>query len=269
MSAPLEVRREEPARKERGILFSAPMVLKLPSGEKTQTRRMVKQPGLMLDGAGHPFTLRWDGEEQINWRRDVSCPHGVPGDLLWVRETWGYRGNSWTNKRPEERLYTIEYQADGASQEFRFGMDEPPCLPKQKPAGPIPDGADEFEARMERSEYLTRYWRQWRPSIHMPKWAARIWLEITGVRVERLQDISEEDAKAEGVHQFPDTGRWKDYVPERGAPLLSHATARDSFFSLWEAINGTASLAANPWVWALTFRRVESPSLSVHQEGTP
>lgn len=73
--------------RERPILFSAPMVRAILGGRKTQTRRVMKPQHFQLDGGGRPFTQLWDDEEQINWRRDMRCPYGVPGDRLWVRET--------------------------------------------------------------------------------------------------------------------------------------------------------------------------------------
>jgi hypothetical protein len=74
--------------KERGILFSKPMILALLAGRKTQTRRLVKDQSILVDGGGQPFTQRWDKGEEVNWRTDVRCPYGVPGDRLWVRETF-------------------------------------------------------------------------------------------------------------------------------------------------------------------------------------
>ena len=103
---------------------------------------------------------------------------------------------------------------------------------------------------------------KWRPSIHMPRWASRITLEVTGVRVERLQDISEADARAEGAQVVP-------FYPDDGFPLsdgwthvgddgkcVLYTSARDSFRALWESINGADSWASNPWVWVVSFKRV-------------
>lgn len=97
---------------------------------------------------------------------------------------------------------------------------------------------------------------KWTPSIHMKKMYARIWLEIVSVRVERVQDISEADAKAEGVLllQIDSSGEvWKDYLGN----VIGHKTAKESFRSLWQSINGAESWEANPWVWAIEFKRVE------------
>ena len=93
---------------------------------------------------------------------------------------------------------------------------------------------------------------KWRPSIFMPRIASRILLEITDVRVQRLQEISEEDARAEGVTDF--AGRWWD-----GSPVVCGKwnAPSEAFAALWESINGTGSWEANPWVWVITFRRLE------------
>ena len=99
----------------------------------------------------------------------------------------------------------------------------------------------------------------WRPSIHMPRWASRITLEITDIRVERLQEISEDDAKAEGVEPWVIGDGWREYgLPPDVEAAGTHPlrSARDSFASLWESINGPGSWKANPWVWVIEFRRV-------------
>lgn len=98
---------------------------------------------------------------------------------------------------------------------------------------------------------------KWRPSIHMPRWASRITLEITSVKVERLRDISEEDAEAEGVEQ-DSFGHWFDYsLPTNYREAVSSfSTASASFMSLWNSINGKGSWESNPWVWAISFRRL-------------
>lgn len=198
---------------ERPILFSGPMVRALLDGRKTQTRRIVK-----LDvPADADEVFFWSGEElrRKGWRnvsepglwarrngRDgyISfigrCPYGVPGDQLWVRETW--------------------CRADTPSG-FAYCAD-------------TPAGSDQRGMG-------------WRPSIHMPRIASRLTLEIADVRVERLQAISEADAEAEGV-QDP------SLVPILGAFWSS----RDGYARLWEHINGKGSWAANPWVWAVSFR---------------
>lgn len=238
--------------KERGIIFSAPMVRALLDGRKSQTRRVVKWPEWLpaqqIPDAVHAFSnglprcgLFEDGQPV----RSFGCPYGQPGDRLWVRETWGYRGNGWTNLRPDEREYDIHYQADDSRRRFIFPD-------KQEPAG-LPRQAQQREgqSRTNYDDALTRYWRQWRPSIFMPRWASRITLEVTGVRVERLQDISEEDAFAEGVEatEFPD--------PYRDSFAIS-TPGRAGYAQLWNSINGPDSWDANPWVWCIEFQRLEA-----------
>ncbi len=97
---------------------------------------------------------------------------------------------------------------------------------------------------------------KWKPSIHMPKSACRLFLKIKDVRVERLQDISKADAWAEGVKEIEKNEAYFDYMNEAG----SYATAKGSFFSLWKSINGEDSFDANPWVWVIEFERVEKPT---------
>lgn len=100
----------------------------------------------------------------------------------------------------------------------------------------------------------------WRPSIHMPRWASRITLEVTGVRCERLRDISEADAQAEGVERTVTGDGWRRYADPswEAVGLPPFADARSSFRSLWEHINGTGSWDANPWVWVIEFERITS-----------
>ncbi len=234
--------------KERPILFSGPMVRALLSGAKTQTRRVVKpQPehSQVYDWKGRRL---YDGEARVwcwsghvaedSWHEITEalaphCPYGQPGDRLWVRETWGVDDERMKEGIPRVRPEWVTehdpvlYRADGE------------CCAQ------IPECACGW----------TKF-RLWRPSIHMPRWASRLTLEITGVRVERVQDISEEDARAEGVEPcggfMASAGCWTNY----GSDGSSFSTARESFFSLWERINGAESLAANSWVWVVEFRRV-------------
>lgn len=217
--------------KERGIVFSGPMVRALLDGSKTQARQVV------TPGKGQ----RWLTAETIdkvrrfapskdNWwtmaagpeRRivhcghdmdgghigSIRCPHGAPGDRLWVRETW--------DRFPEGNIL---YRASGA-----HGEDSSP-----------------FE--------------HWRPSIHMPRWASRITLELAAVRVERLQEISEADAVAEGGVRYEDE-RVSGWRHDTSSDWVS-VDARYSFRRLWDSLNAKrAQWASNPFVWVLEFRRV-------------
>lgn len=222
--------------KERPILFSAPMVRALLEGRKTQTRRIVKpQPNSSLEWRG------WhDDEDVYGWypqhpllgdkgRHLVRCPYGKPGDRLWVKETW------WQVPEPSSR-------------QLRDGADTWP-----KPRGPqeqrlayAADGDDPATVR--------EWGWKLKPSIFMPRWASRITLEITEVRVQRLQDISEEDAAAEGISTSV-----VDPSPRGIAPIYpkQYVSNVDVFRDLWTMINGEGSWAANPWTWCVSFRRIE------------
>lgn len=225
--------------KERPILFSAPMVRALLDGSKTQTRRTLRvQP---FDGVYYQGDVCFDGFRTIFDSRDVPpakfsveavgggayldeefhCPQGQPGDRLWVRET----------HRPifgqTCGLIAVDYLADPREKWERLG-DAPDSLVKPT---------------------------KWIPSIHMRREYSRIMLEVVSIRVERLNDCSEADARAEGcTHYEPANhlshGGWSHdghYV---------HETALASFEKLWESINGAGSWAANPWVWVVEFKRV-------------
>ena len=206
--------------KERPILFSAPMVRAILDGRKTMTRRVIKKQPLDILPMNVPN--QWCALDE--WGEDGNkgsiraCRFGVPGDQLWVRETFGI-----FDRAGNERA--IAYKADG---------DDGPAtwveVPKDKYF------KDDYFPADER----------WRPSIHMPRWASRITLEITEVRVERLQEISVEDCQREGISDSAMGGKVQEgYVPQT------------AFSDLWDSINGKrAPWASNPWVWALTFKRV-------------
>ncbi len=185
--------------RERPILFSGPMVRALLDGRKTQTRRIKKErlPSLRSTRAS---------------RERDDCPYGVPGDRLWVRETWAVDGPLDQVRREHEDMMP--------------GLGHGPYFR----ADPVHENTG-----------LT-----WRPSIHMYRWMSRILLELTEVRVRRLQDIGEEDARAEGCEPKPGT-----YT----ADFALHGYVA-AYRDLWNDINGPGAWDANPWVWALTFRRV-------------
>jgi hypothetical protein len=200
------------AIKERPILFSAPMVRAILEGRKTVTRRAVKGPGLNFLADFTP--------EYVALPENHFCPYGKPGDRLWVRETW----------------YCDHFEV----------MRGPYLKPDDLDIGEaLDDGTLVYAA-----DGLTPYEQEqpsWKPSIHMPRWASRILMEITDVRVERLQDVTEEQAQAEGactsaVESFQAAG------VDRPAGF--------AFRDLWTSINGDDSWAANPWVWVVEFKRV-------------
>lgn len=226
------------------------MVRAILNGSKSQTRRIMKpQPGDNLRRGDFP------NKESIGWVSDLRhkygpttahfCPYGQPGDRLWGRECFyidRYGFEAGDGPLPKDEPHHIEddlyYRADG---DCCAQIAECACAEVGKP--------------------------RWRPGIHMPRWASRILVEITDVRVERLQDISEEDAIAEGIERCPIEG-WRNYLwhgdPEardrsvNGWPhqFSNYLEGRGSYSSLWERINGPGSWDANPWVWVVGFKRV-------------
>lgn len=216
--------------KERPILFSGPMVRAILDGRKTQTRRVValgtdfqpsKTPGYDWTFRGTRRGGRWSGSWQDLRDAEVLtlCPFGAPGHFLYVRETWRTL-RCYDDIKPSDMRsdLPIEYDSDKATVNW----------PKRQSS---PLGVT-------------------RPSIHMPRWASRILLEIRGVRVEKLQDITEEDARAEGV----------EVVSVADVPRNAYWTCRQDFAQLWDALNAERGYGwdANPWVWVIEFRRVGS-----------
>ncbi|HCM5335808.1 TPA: hypothetical protein M4236_004095 [Klebsiella pneumoniae] len=213
--------------KERGMIFNGEMVRAILDGRKTQTRRPVKFPvldkNLGCELAGNELAGELSAGNYLN------SAFGKPGDRVWVRETWGVvsheldedgRIQPWTPNRPATAIHEMPfgngyysghaiYAADG---DFTWGDD---------------DGYEDGRSC-------------WRPSIHMPKAASRILLEITDVRVERLRSMSQDDARAEGV------------IAASG-PMEAGLAFRE----LWDSIYGEESWKANPWVWVIEFKRVE------------
>lgn len=227
--------------KERPILFSAPMVRAILSGQKTVTRRALKvQPHIDASGnfcvGGANYGQDIYGKPVTKHFVSSNCPHGKPGDRLWVRETWGVishdfdeHGNmiNWNPDRPASPIREMRFGCGYYSGHVIYRADGEAAW-----AGDDDGGGDDRSA--------------WKPSIHMPRIASRVLLEITDVRVERLQDISEEQALAEGVMSCkqdidPDGN---DYSPQ------------ELFPGLWTMINGDGSWQSNPWVWVVEFKRV-------------
>lgn len=219
---------------EHPIIFSVEMVRAILDGRKTQTRRIIKP---------QPFGYRtcWSDDlvagdiyietDDSLWKAcesrgrnkraageltpvEVKCPYGKIGDRLWVRETWWDLGfwdkGEWFGRTASHKIgpkYASDFEPEG-------------------------------EIAKHKRNHLMCKWRK-RPSIFMPKWFARIFLEITNIRVERVQDISLEDCKAEGISNDP-TEDW-----------------RELFMELWDSLNAKRgySWQTNPWVWVITFKR--------------
>jgi len=225
--------------KERPILFSAPMVRALLDGSKTQTRRIMKrQPDYPIIIATDPHTNRYqiEGREPMTLAGMLrECPYGQTGDRLWVRETWGVISNSW-----DEAGNLCDWVPDRpatAINEMRFGQGYY--------SGHVIYAADDFCEWAGDDDGDGEPRSAWHPSIHMPRRASRILLEIVSVRVERLQDIGVEEIQAEGI-------------VTSDASIMAHgcrARVMD-FMGLWQNINGTGSWEANPWVWVIEFKRV-------------
>lgn len=219
--------------KERGMIFNGEMVRAILDGRKTQTRRiMAPQPADDIERCIFP------NPEAIGWKSSLRhkhgsttahfCHYGKPGDRIWVRETfqgplfdYDLMDSYCKDPTPFEKPEFCVYKADGV------------------PAPEFYDADDELHCC-------------WRPSIHMPRWASRILLEITDVRVERLNAISQEDAQAEGMELTGWRPTYSD--PDSGGEVM---TPYDNFAELWSSIYGEESWKANSWVWVIEFKRVE------------
>ncbi|HEJ7990195.1 TPA: morphogenetic protein [Serratia liquefaciens] len=211
--------------KERPVIFNSEMVRAILDGRKTQTRRAISDRHLhLIDvasqvGECYPLESGIDHANSQSYYRE-HCPFGQIGDRLWVRETFAAFDADW--KHP------------GKPHDLKDGPWPNVVYPAS--VAKIPDGTC-------------------RPSIHMPRWASRITLEITAVRVERLNDISQEDAQAEGMEL---TGWVPSYSNPDNAGFDETFTPYDNFAMLWESIYGEESWRANPWVWVIEFRRLEA-----------
>jgi hypothetical protein len=200
--------------KERPIIFSAPMVRAILSGAKTQTRRVMKVRCHSICEGDDGKLWPWSEDAELAEDFWHPCPFGKPGDRLWVRETWKHIEGG------------AIYDASGCT-------------------------IDAFDPEtIYRADRPNQY-GPWMSPIHMPRWASRITLEITDVRVERLKDISEADAVAEGC---------KPIRPELmldGLIVRPGRSAVEEFRLVWEQIHGGGSWEKNPWVWVIEFKKLE------------
>lgn len=208
--------------KDRPIIFNAEMVRAILDGRKTQTRRIIK-----LDherGMQNPVVRGKKGEVSYVGCRLASslCPFGQPGDRLWVRETFRVMGRATDVAR-------LMYKASE-------------CNSFTESTRTVP-----IDQCNKQSSY------NWTPSIHMPRWASRITLEITGARVERLQDISDVEAMREGIQNLTTASHAGFGIP--GVVNAQHPTR--AFQLLWESIYGADSWQANPWVWVVEFKVID------------
>ena len=213
--------------KERPILFSAPMVRAILEGRKTVTRRPLNERALKNIGygvqLGECHELPSEGPlhpNSIGYYNDF-CPFGQPGDRLYVRETFMDLRGTGVEHRPDP---------DGPLQRYAYAADTRP-------------GSHGDEARKD-------FGLKWKPSIHMPRAACRILLEITDVRVERLQDISGDQAEAEGV----DTAMCQQFLETSPSRHQCKESVIHGFAGLWKSTGGDWD--ANPWVWVVEFKQV-------------
>ncbi|WKD48244.1 hypothetical protein [Microbulbifer spongiae] len=212
--------------KERPILFNGPMVRAILEGRKTQTRRIIgskKKPvDIFIQDTqfidGKEQSLGFEDENGGWFDTEEMCPYGHKGDRLWVRETHHLSHHN-----------ALTYRADYNHNPF----DEEEC-----------------------GEDCSMVGEKWRPSIHMPRWASRIDLEITNIRVERLREVSPEDAYCEGVTREMRNGF--GYACDESEEIFNMHQSKETFRFLWESIHGEGSWDANPWVWVIEFKRVES-----------
>ncbi|QIC87544.1 hypothetical protein F0336_14275 [Serratia liquefaciens] len=234
--------------KERPLIFNGEMVRAILDGRKTQTRRVMKVQPECPD-LGIRYILESTNSNDIGkyfWSQSDACginkprskpfpcPFGQVGDRLWVREA--YQGPLFNFDQMEtyledtskfERPEFCEYRADGGRTPEYYDADD-------------------------------NLRHGWKPSIHMPRWASRILLEITAVRVERLNDISEADAINEGIDADSLAESQDNYDCIADHNMTGRPTAKGHFSDLWQSIYGEESWAANPWVWVIEFKRVEA-----------
>jgi hypothetical protein len=225
---------------QRPILMSTPMVEGTFAGRKWETRRII-DPQPIKNQEGYYYWHKQTRAKHVTWNRMTpglfkmnapsECPYGQPGDILWVRETW----------------CKVPFESGPEKGKIHY----------------------EFKSEADIAGMGNPFGEKWKPSIHLPKAAARLWLEITKVRVERLQEITEADAIAEGVEPINcfniDTHqneiRYRDY----SRPTIDHPRARlfhsaiASYRTLWEKINGVASWHDNPWVWVIAYKKIDRP----------
>jgi hypothetical protein len=236
--------------KEKPILFSAPMVRAILDGSKTQTRQVIKPIGAVdivtfLEEDDTP-----DGN--FGWCRHpcviekhITCPYGKIGDYLWVRETYSivrestdyetggeYSAENWHKDYGDPRPYLNGILRAGIKSAIYYPADGDDVCPTEMFDHIGLDGKIRWKKSIPH-----------RPAIHMPRWASRITLRITDIRVERLNDLSEEDAVSEGISDRCEDGCW--------------TSAQEKFAVLWDSIHGYGEWNTDPWVWVIEFERTK------------
>ena len=225
------------------ILFNGEMVRAILEGHKTQTRRPIDASSIAESPHGGMIFF-CKGPHHGNMVKPKYCPYGQPGDILWVRETWrAYQ------LREEEG---VQFRADGACQQLPDEMEVEELLQYQNAENYDDDPPNHGS---------------WRPSIHMPHWASRIDLRVKSVRIQRVQDITEEDAWAEGAEKGEPWDNGEGWFPKlepifnkQGKHVCDQGfeDAREWFAWNWNRIYGEDNFDdSNPWVWAIEFERVK------------
>lgn len=228
--------------RELPILFTAPMMLANLAGRKTVTRRTRNLErftergefvAMERDKKGVWFAVFRDSIPDDPSPIYVRSPYGGPGDRLWAKETWRPQiSHSCHEDACDCADVTVTYAADGKKRDFAdLSIPDEWSMPKAAQTGNV-------------------------SPLLMPRWASRFTVEVSGVRVERLQAITAMDAIAEGIERTPN-GLWRGYQPDRGPQHKSYMGPTGSFESLWTSINGDESWAANPWVWVVEYRRLK------------
>ncbi len=221
--------------KERPLLMTSENAQKCHDGTKTQTRRLVKPPpptniaGLYyrILADGRTFRGYFSGMGEPADVPEIVCPFGSIGSRLWIREAFQYVESGDGS--------VISYKGNGEDRDLRkIVYTDFECLQ--------PSGVGDLIKDFDDGEH------PWKPAIHMPRWAGRTVVEITAIRVERVQEISEEDAKAEGCEA--------GMIPFLATPGNRPASARIVFSRLWDSIHGHGAWERNEWVWVLPFKKV-------------
>lgn len=234
--------------KERPILFSGPMVRAILEGRQTQTRRIVKLANAYHDCGRHEI-MEWRNQNEVwfglyEWNTVASlrCPYGSVSERLWVRETF-------RNTIDDKSFCCIQYKSDESIRSLLCDNNgEGDCVGTKNHKEPL--------------QQIGKPGPPYKPSIHMPRWASRITLEITSVRIERLNNISEADALAEGIERrniswnhAANEYKYYGWLEKHDQWSLSPL---NSYESLWESINGPGSWAINPWVWVIEFKQISN-----------
>ncbi len=229
--------------KQRPILFSTPMVQGILQSRKLMTRRTRSLDQVNKDPNSWYFDRFGFKDEKLiaifkpiggDFGNAIPCPYGKPGDQIWVRETWAETCDEY------------------GTPVMAYKVGQPRVILKD-------DDGYKLGGKITTQWSIDSYpsYGKWKPSIHMSHWASRLHLEITDIRVERLQSITEADAIAEGVQRMAGSNTlYRHYNPVvKSLALIRGAQA--SFFTLWESLNGKDSVEANPWLWVIKFKVVE------------